>query len=88
MKKSKIVLGKNRDVPQILKFVVNIELLVTKPIALMEQTVPALWHLNCELGFSHTADSNFFFFLTINGHFIQCKLGHLSRQTLNKSCGS
>lgn len=29
----------NRDVPQISKFVVNVELLVTKPIALMEQTV-------------------------------------------------
>lgn len=29
----------NRDVPQISKFVVNFELLVTKPIALMEQTV-------------------------------------------------
>lgn len=86
MKKRKTALQKKnkRDVPQISKFVVNIELLLTKPIAPMEQTVPVSGVQTMSLA----SVTQQYFFLPINGHFIQCQLGHLSRQTSNISCVS
>jgi len=34
--------------------------------------MPALWHVNCELGFSHTADTAILFPITRSFHFISC----------------